>query len=360
VAEPALVGPHEEILLGLWRAAGAGRLPHALLFHGPEGIGKFAAARRLAQGLLCRAGPGAPCQSCDACKKVVSDNHLDQFVLDIAHEEVSEDRRKDRIGIDRIVRRQGPSSWDGPVIEEFLGLRAAEGGWRTILVREAERLQHSQNEAQNSLLKMLEEPGAQVLWVLESAHPDALLPTVRSRCVPVRFEPLVDADVLAVLARHGVDGAEADQLARWSRGSPGRALALRERGALALRPALEAILAGRTSPLEGADALWLVEGEFRGRSPTARAREKARAVLDLAAEVLVDLLRNASGAPAQALSHGDLSGSVGPGSGPRLRYALEAVLAARADLERNLDPTAVVDAALLALAPGPASAGAQR
>ena len=102
MVEAPLLGAHEEVLEGLWRAAGAGRLPHALLFEGPQGIGKFAAARRLAQGLFCRGGPARPCGRCDTCKKAASDNHLDLFVLDVAHEDVSEHKRDERIGIDRI------------------------------------------------------------------------------------------------------------------------------------------------------------------------------------------------------------------------------------------------------------------
>ena len=134
MAEPPceLLG-HEEVLRGLWRAAGQGRLPHALLLEGPAGIGKFGAALRLVRGLLCeRAGPeGGPCDRCPACKKVLSGNHLDVFVLDVAHEDVPESRRQERIRIDRVVRRTTPDAWDGPVNPggPGLGLTRASTLW---------------------------------------------------------------------------------------------------------------------------------------------------------------------------------------------------------------------------------------
>ena len=155
---------HADLLAGLGRAARAQRLPHALLFAGPRGVGKFRAARRLANALLC-AAPGAlemgPCGACGPCKRVRAGSHPDLFVIDLL--ELPADERPDVIPIGRFVRREGAEAWDGPTVDEFLALRAAEGGWRVVLVREMERANVS---AQNSILKMLEEPGERVLWVL--------------------------------------------------------------------------------------------------------------------------------------------------------------------------------------------------
>jgi DNA polymerase-3 subunit delta' len=347
----------EPVLRGLWRAARDGRLPHAFLFHGPAGIGKFAAALRLVQGLLCaQATEEGPCGTCRPCKQFLSGNHLDVFLLDVAHEDVPDDLRQEHIRLDRIVRRNTPSAWDGPVIEEFLSLRAAQGGWRAILVREAERLSHSQNEAQNALLKVLEEPGERVLWVLETDRPAALLPTVLSRCVAVRFEPPPEREVIALLEQRGLERDEARRFARWSGGSPGKALALRARAGGAFRSILESLLAGRTSALDAARDVWEAEGEYQGRTPAARSRDQARAFLDLALDALADLQRGAAGLPAQALAHGDLIAAAHQWDAYRLRAACEQLLVARADLDRNLDPQVAVDLALLALeAPAPAA-----
>ncbi len=349
MGEPALLGAHEAALQGLWRAAAEGRLPHALLFHGPRGIGKFAAARRFARGLLCARRPiSPPCGDCGPCHRTLAGSHLDLFVLDVAAGEGAKDGPEERIKIDRILRRPSPA-WDGPVVEEFLALRPAEGGWRALIVRDAERLRHSQDEAQNSLLKMLEEPGGSVAWILVSARPQALLPTVRSRCAAVAFEALTREQTLEVLRGHDLEGEPAQALARWARGSPGDALALRARGALAFRPLIEALLAGQRPPLAAARELWEVEGDYPGRTSSARQREQARAFLDLALDVVGDLLRKDAGAPELELAHGDLA----PVSGKvRLLPALEQLLQLRADLELNLDPGALVDAALMALAAG--------
>lgn len=344
------IGDHDAVLRGLWRAAAAGRLPHALLFHGPEGIGKFAAALRLVQGLLCaRAGEDGPCETCGPCKRLRSGQHLDLFVIDVLHEDVRGKEREERIRIERIVRRED-SDWDGPVVEDFLSLRSAEGGWRALIVRDAERLAHSQNEAQNALLKVLEEPGRNVLWVLVSARPQRLLPTLRSRCVPVRLEALDDAAVERAVRESAGTPQRARALARWAQGSPGRALDLAARGALEQRALLAEVWRGATSPLAAAVRAWDLEGEFRGKTPSARERDRARALVDLALEVVSDALRIQAGAPGEGLAHGDLFEDPAALDAARLREALEELLTARADLERNLDAQGVLDTALLAVA----------
>lgn len=341
---------HDPVLHGLWRSARAGRLPHALLLHGPEGIGKFGAALRLVQGLLCaQAGETGPCGTCGPCKRLLSGQHLDLFVIDVMHEDVPEKERQERIRIERIVRREG-SDWDGPVVEDFLSLRAAEGGWRALIVRDAERLAHSQNEAQNALLKVLEEPGANVLWLLVTSRPQSLLPTLRSRCVPVRLDPL-DAGTVELAVRDAAGTPErARLLSRWAEGSPGRALELAARGAVEQRALLEEVLLGRLSPLAAAARAWELEGDFRGKTPSARERDRARALVDLALEVVSDGLRSQAGAQSDRLAHGDLFERSAALDEPRLREALEELLTARADLELNLDAQAVVDQALLAVA----------
>src|SRR5262245_10670918 len=73
---------HERVLAGLWQAARGRRLAHALCFTGPEGVGKFLAAERLALGLVCARGIGEPCGACGPCKRGKSDAHPDLFVVD--------------------------------------------------------------------------------------------------------------------------------------------------------------------------------------------------------------------------------------------------------------------------------------
>ena len=172
VAEPR---GHAEAVRGLWRAAARGRLPHALLFEGPDGTGKFLAARWLAQGLLCAGGPGDPCGACGPCRRLLSGgeqgNHPDCALIDPVQEET------ESISIDRIAERTGRGE-KRESAEAFLRLRPAEGGWRVLVIRDADRMLPP---AQNALLKTLEEPSPGTLLVLVTARPAALLDTVRSR-----------------------------------------------------------------------------------------------------------------------------------------------------------------------------------
>lgn len=342
---------HAAVIEGLWNAARGERLAHAFGFFGPPGVGKFLAAERLVLGLVCASGPGAPCLSCGACKRALSGSHPDVLVLDPVEQEVEE------IYMAWITPRDEPDKDKRPpggvALEEFLALRPLEGGWRAVLVREADRMGV---EAQNALLKTLEEPGDDVLIVLESSRAERLLTTVKSRLVPARFAPLDRASVEAILRREGVEARELDELARWSRGAPGRALELRSRSAGAIWDAIGRVLDGRLDPLAAAAALAEVDGEFPGRTPAAKARSRARAVLDLGIEALGDVARARAGASPERTAHPALHRAASATPDARLEAALERALEARQDVDANLDPALAVERALLALAPPAPSA----
>ncbi len=336
---------HGEVVTGLWRAAAADRLPHALLFNGRGGLGKFRAALALAQGLLCARGPRevGPCQSCGPCKRFLSGGHPDLLVIDPPQEVDA------HIRVGYIVRREGSGEPELSA-EQFLSLKPMEGGWRIVIVRGAERMLE---QAQNALLKMLEEPGQGVLWILIAERAAELLPTVRSRAVVVRFAALADADCMSVLAEHGLARDQSRLLARWSGGSPGMALALSERGAVDLRAVLVGLLCAQADSFAAAGALEAVDGRFEGKTPTARERERARTVLDLAAALLGDLARLRAGVPPERVAHGDLGtrmGEMALASHPELlSLALEGLVRLRADVELNLDPGLILERAALIL-----------
>ncbi len=340
---------HEPTLDGLWSAAGAMRLPHALLFEGPEGVGKFATALRLAAGLLCSKGPGAPCGSCPPCKRVGSGgwrgNHPDLFVIDPEEESAEEGskRRTLAIPVHRIAVRSGADS-EGTSAQEFLGLLAVEAGWRIVLVREAHLMAAP---AQNALLKTLEEPGENTLLVLVSGRSGKLLPTIKSRCARVRFGRISRDETAELLRGAGVPG----ELARWSGGAPGEALRLHREDAATVRSLIAGVLNGDGPPLEAAHAVWGVEGEYPGPTPTAQARARARSVLDLGAAILLDVLRHGEGCDAESLAHGDLAAALVPRIGPTgAARALERVLELRSAAEGNATPEVAVERCLLALA----------
>jgi hypothetical protein len=200
---------------------------------------------------------------------------------------------------------------------------------------------------QNAVLKMLEEPGQDVVWVLECSRPEALLATIHSRCVPVRFERLEPHETLAVLAANGIDGPRAERLAGLGRGSPGAALALARAGGEGIQEAIAGVLRGAPAVL-GARGVWELPWPppRKGAKTSERAEQRARArlALDLALDAVADQLRSAAGAePAGAL------GALPADRARRGRGTLERLLDARRDVDRNLDPQALVDVAFAAL-----------
>ncbi len=205
---------HDEAIATV-AAWGRDRVPHAILVAGPASIGKTTLARDLAAALLCVAGDGepVPCGRCRACHRVISGNHPDLHVLLPA-------------GPGRQVRIGGPGSPE-PGVRELvtdLALRAAEGGARIAIIESAHRMNE---DAQNALLRTLEEPPPGVVIVLCADDEDRLLPTIRSRCVRVRLGPVASRSIEGLLGELGLaDPPTAARLARLAEGRPGVAVAL--------------------------------------------------------------------------------------------------------------------------------------
>ena len=192
-----------------------GPAPHAVLFVGPASSGKTTLAMDLAAGLLCcDPDPSArPCRQCRGCHQVASGNHPDLHRL--APEGPG--------GQVRIGRATDPEPGTVRHLIGELALHAVEGGARVALVEQAHRLN---DDAQNAILKLLEEPPEGVTIVLCADDEDCLLPTVRSRCARVRLGQVAGREIERWLAELGVaDAPQAARLARLSDGSPGLALA---------------------------------------------------------------------------------------------------------------------------------------
>jgi len=202
-----------------------GRPPHALLLAGPPQVGKTTLADDLAAGLLCTAeDPAArPCRSCAACRKVAHGNHAD------LHRLVPEGAG-DQIRLAQVQALIGD-----------LALIAMEGRFRVAIVEQAHRLNQ---DAQNALLKTLEEPAPFAHLILICSEPELLAETILSRCAPVEFGPLAPDAVLEALGA----GEEAAAAARLSGGDVELArLLLGERGT-ALRATAEAAARAARSP----------------------------------------------------------------------------------------------------------------
>ena len=178
----------------------------AVLLWGPEGVGKRTATLALARQILC-SGPGdtAPCGHCLSCRTALS-NHPDFHVL--------EPGETQSIGIDS-VRELLRQTLEAPLVSPV----------RIALLDEVHRLTP---EASNSLLKSLEEPSENLLFFLLSPSPDRLLPTLLSRLLKVRFSPLSDGDLTAIVreCRPGSPPEELEKAVTLSGGSAGRLLTL--------------------------------------------------------------------------------------------------------------------------------------
>jgi len=190
-----------------------GPAPQAVLFVGPDGVGKTTLALDLAAGLLCTAAPEArPCRQCRACRLVEHGTHPDLHLLGPA-------------GPGRQVVIGGPDAkYRG--VKDLIGdllLMPVEGGARVAIVEAADRMNE---DAQSALLKTLEEPPAGVTIILCADAEARLLPTVRSRCFRVRLGLVGPRDIEAIVADHGLtDPPTAARLGRLAGGRPGLALA---------------------------------------------------------------------------------------------------------------------------------------
>lgn len=224
----------ERAVASLEAALGRGQIHHAWLFHGPEGVGKELAARSLAQALTCPEQPQIGCGTCASCRRLDKGNHPDVTVV---------------MPEDELVRRglAGRSDFDHTPsrdirieqvrqLQERLAFRALEAKTKVAILVTA----HAMNaNAQNALLKTLEEPPRDTVLILVSSAPDKLLPTIRSRCAKAAFGPLPVAFLAEQIkaTRKKVDDATAAQAAAMAGGSLARALdfdvdALSERRAI--------------------------------------------------------------------------------------------------------------------------------
>lgn len=211
------------------RALETGRVHHAYLFAGPDGVGKELAAFGLAQALVCEKrgeasvglfGPMPAsflaCGACSACTRAVPRDeknlpvHPDIVVLERA------------LYAPQAIGRRTPETQDISIdqVRTLVLARAAyaphEGRAKVFIIRRVEELSVS---AANALLKTLEEPGARTHFILLTSQPDALLPTILSRAMRVRFAPLPDDVVTELLVARGVEPARAKEVTRLSGGS---------------------------------------------------------------------------------------------------------------------------------------------
>jgi DNA polymerase-3 subunit delta' len=239
---------HADALAMLAAAARAGNLSQSLLVHGPAGIGKERVAMWLAQLVMCESpGPDGPDGVCRSCRFIDRLEHPDVhwfFPLprpDAATPEKLRDKLEEARGAELEARRanphhvpqydKAPAYFMGTIqnLQRLAGLKPSVGRLKVFVVGDAEAMvpQESSPEAANAFLKLLEEPPADTTLILTSSNPGALLPTIKSRVLPIRLLRLSTDDVKAFLLREiKMAEGEAASLAAIADGAIGRALRL--------------------------------------------------------------------------------------------------------------------------------------
>ncbi len=219
-----------------------GRLPHALLFHGPSGTGKEGHALKLAALINCTAPQEGPCGGCPSCKKTKSFQHENvKLILPLPR--------------GKIISRDDPitKAFNDSVLKEYLeklkqkeedpyysirlpgantilinsirdlkhdaSLSTVNNEWRAVLIFRAEKLCIPSPEAAHALLKILEEPPKRTLFILVSSHPAAILNTIHSRCQNIYFPPIPIETLQDWLQSSGTDPVSALVIARISGGN---------------------------------------------------------------------------------------------------------------------------------------------
>lgn len=199
---------HEQIIEHLQNAIQMKKVSHAYILDGEEGAGKKLLAAVFAEALQCEKGGTEPCGHCHSCRQAESGNQPD--IIYVQHE------KPNSIGVEEI-REQ--------ICGDIL-IRPYSSPWKIYIVDEAEKMTV---QAQNALLKTIEEPPAYGIILLLTTNADSFLPTILSRCVTLRLRPVRDALIREYLMeRLHVPDYQADVCTAFARGNVGRARKLAE------------------------------------------------------------------------------------------------------------------------------------
>ena len=259
--------------------------PHALLFYGPEGIGKCLLAKELARAFLCLGSSQGdkPCNLCESCRLLNFETgnfaHPDYLYFDPMTDEEQEKKKTKIISVSQI-RNLIKQSVFGPTLSKQ----------KICIVNEADTMN---TEAANSLLKLLEEPPDKWFFILVASSVSRLLPTILSRVIQVRFTPLSVQETKKALLTKDIPEAEADLLAHLSDGSLGQALRFREERIMDYRNAALKFVA--EFPMQAPMTYLLNEDYFSDVIPSSGGNEQLQRFVTMTVLLLRDLLFVKSG-----------------------------------------------------------------
>lgn len=300
----------------------SGQLPHAMLFSGAEGLGKYELAQAFAWSLLCKSPSesGKPCGQCRGCNLILAGNHPDLTLLE------PEEEGK-QIRIDRI--------------REFIegeGITSHAAGYKPVLIRPADAMNQA---AANSLLKTLEEPVSGSIMMLITANPSRLPATIRSRCRQVSFTAPT-RQVACEWLQTILPGADPEILLQTTAGSPLNAVKMSGKDALELREKLLGEFLGvlrlKLDPVAVA-ARWV--------------KQDFKEILHWMCSWVIDMLRLQMAAQSTALFNTDqrqrLQETVNELDTKRLFQALSYLYDAKSDVAATLNNQMTLERLLLAL-----------
>ena len=225
---------NEETEAALVRLNAEGRLPHAILLEGPRGSGRFTVARFISALALCRVSPEG-CGECPDCRLAMQDKHPDVEVYA-------------RSGAAGTLTVSGLRA-----IRQSAATPPVQGRRRAVILRDIQDA--AQQRTLNTLLKLIEEPPDYLMFIITADSRQSLLPTIVSRCLPLRMRlPSPEQCAQELVRRSAIEPAEAQRLSDYCGGNIGRALALQEdpESGKVLRDAAEIagyILSGESYPL---------------------------------------------------------------------------------------------------------------
>lgn len=251
----------------LQNALRTGQISQAYIFSGEKGSGKMDLALAFASALQCtnrqeEDGLLEPCGECHSCIQMASLSHPD--VIIVTNDSIGAETKTDTVGVKAARFIQGD-----------VAIKPYEGPYKIYIIPDADKMNQ---QAQNALLKTLEEPPGYAVFLLLSSNTSSFLPTVMSRCVTLRLQPAPEEALLKALAAEGIEGNRAMIAARLSHGNPGRCFDLARSEELEeFRKSVAAFLK-RMPDVTSLDIVQYAEGLTAKKKDAAAAKERPAAV----------------------------------------------------------------------------------